>query len=272
MQKRVPSQDFKESHGGLFRIVSMHRVLSYNGLDQRTDVYRAAELGDSERLASLLSAGSTTDAWGKSFFVDMHDDIDWRNEEGETALYAACFNGQETCVTLLLNANATVHLPDKSGHTPLTACCFKSRLQCAQLLLLAGADISRASHKGKTALDWARWREAQPNAPPDATTLRVLLEEAGTMGARDAVSVCRLREKADTGSSKSGHWCREYCTPSGYCTPVISLSGSGGSGMRDYCSPSALLFHAWCMLMADPDDSPPTSPKGTSKNRGFLGA
>ena len=111
----------------------MHRVLSYNGLDQRTDVYRAAELGDAARLSSLLEAGSTTDAWGKSFFVDMHDDIDWQNEEGETALYASCFNGHNVCVTYLLNANASIDIADKAGHTALTACCFKSRLRCAQL-------------------------------------------------------------------------------------------------------------------------------------------
>ena len=257
--RRTPSfQDFKD--GRLFKVVSINRVMSYgNGLDQRTDVYRAAELGDSSRLGSLLTAGSTTDAWGKSFFVDMHDDVDWRNEEGETALYAACFNGHSTCVMQLIDANATIDLPDQAGHTPLTACCFKSRLKCAQLLLLAGADISRSSNKGKTALDWARWREQQPDPPRDATALRALLEDAKLMGPRAAVAECRAREKGQAEARQSCNVCRATCCG----TP------------RDYCSPSSLMEQlSQLMTWPDPDEddppSLPTSPKMSATRPKFV--
>jgi hypothetical protein len=255
IRQRTPSvSSFKD--GRLFKVVSMHRVLSYNGLDQRTDVYRAAELGDSARLSSLLEAGSTTDAWGKSFFVDMHDDIDWQNEEGETALYASCFNGHNVCVTYLLNANATIDIADKAGHTALTACCFKSRLRCAQLLLLAGTDFTLASHKGKTALDWARWREAQPNADANATALRILLEDAARVGPQDAVKTCRARAKGVDPTPR--HYCREYCTP---------------RVNRDYCSPWAPAEQLSNFLTSDPDeDDDPSYQAQSPKSRGSLGA
>jgi len=262
IRQRTPSaSSFKD--GRLFKVVSMHRVLSYNGLDQRTDVYRAAELGDSARLSSLLEAGSTTDAWGKSFFVDMHDDIDWQNEEGETALYASCFNGHNVCVTLLLNANATIDLADKAGHTPLTACCFKSRLRCAQLLLLSGTDYTRSSHKGKSALDWARWREAQPNADANATALRILLEDAQKIGPQQAVKACRARGKLGESTPALRN-----CTPRGdcreYCTPRVT---------RDYCSPWALGEQLSNWLNSDPDEDDDPSYQPTSpKIRGSLGA
>lgn len=197
------------------------KLTSDNLLDQRTEIYRAAELGDSARLGSLLEAGSTTAAWAKSFFVDMHDDIDWQNEAGETALYASCFNGHNVCVTMLLNANATIDIADKAGHTALTACCFKSRLRCAQLLLLSGTDFTRSSHKGKTAIDWARWRQSQPSAGVNATALRILLEDTQNMGPQIAVKTCRARVKGD---STPRHF-REYCT---------------SRDTRDYCSPWAL--------------------------------
>lgn len=254
ISRRTPSaSSFKD--GRLFKVVSMHRVLSYNGLDQRTDVYRAAELGDSARLSSLLEAGSTTDAWGKSFFVDMHDDIDWQNEEGETALYASCFNGHNVCVTYLLNANATIDIADKAGHTALTACCFKSRLRCAQLLLLAGTDFSLASHKGKTALDWARWREAQPNADANATALRILLEDAARIGPQEAVKTCRARAKGVDPTPR--HYCREYCTP---------------RVNRDYCSPWALAEQLSNFLTSDPDEDDDPSYPPSPKSKGTLGA
>ena len=255
IRQRTPSvSSFKD--GRLFKVVSMHRVLSYNGLDQRTDVYRAAELGDSARLSSLLEAGSTTDAWGKSFFVDMHDDIDWQNEEGETALYASCFNGHNVCVTYLLNANATIDIADKAGHTALTACCFKSRLRCAQLLLLSGTDFTLASHKGKTALDWARWRESQPNADANATALRILLEDAARVGPQVAVKTCRARAKGVDPTPR--HYCREYCTP---------------RVNRDYCSPWALAEQLSNFLTSDPDeDDDPSYQAQSPKSRGSLGA
>jgi len=252
---RQGSRNSSFKDGRLFKVVSMHRVLSYNGLDQRTDVYRAAELGDAARLSSLLEAGSTTDAWGKSFFVDMHDDIDWQNEEGETALYASCFNGHNVCVTYLLNANASIDIADKAGHTALTACCFKSRLRCAQLLLLAGADFSRASHKGKTALDWASWREAQPNADANATALRILLEDAARVGPQEAVRICRARAKAADPVPR--HYCREYCTP--------RMS-------RDYCSPWALAEQLSNFLSSDPDEDDDPSYPQSPKSKGTLGA
>ena len=90
--------------GRFFRMVSFNRILSYNGLDTRTDVYRAAELGETERLASLLDAASTGTGYGKNFFFEIHDDINWQNDDGESALFTACFNGHTKCAALLIGA------------------------------------------------------------------------------------------------------------------------------------------------------------------------
>ena len=108
---------------------------------------------------------------------------------------------------------------------------------------------------GKTALDWARWREAQPNADANATALRILLEDAARVGPQEAVRICRARAKAADPVPR--HYCREYCTP--------RMS-------RDYCSPWALAEQLSNFLTSDPDEDDDPSYPQSPKSKGTLGA
>jgi ankyrin repeat protein len=68
--------------------------------------------------------------------------IDFADSERHTALHAACAFGYEDCVSLLIQAGATLDMADDEGDTPLDGALMASSdsgQACADLLLAAGA-------------------------------------------------------------------------------------------------------------------------------------
>ena len=70
-----------------------------------SQLYLAARVGDIARVRERLRSGD--------------DDVNWRDEDGETALYVASANGHVLVIEELLRAGAQVDLHDKARWTPL---------------------------------------------------------------------------------------------------------------------------------------------------------
>jgi hypothetical protein len=75
-----------------------------------------------------------------------------------SALMQACANGNITQVRELLKNGAEVNYQDKQGGTALMYAVINDQSEIIDLLLNHGADISMRSKNGKTALDTARSR------------------------------------------------------------------------------------------------------------------
>ena len=62
-----------------------------------------------------------------------------REEDGVTALVAACERGHTACVALLLHHGAAPGKATRSGLTPVMACCYRGHADCLAACLEAGA-------------------------------------------------------------------------------------------------------------------------------------
>ena len=72
--------------------------------------------------------------------------VDYADQDGMTPLHAACQEGHDQCVELLLRAGARVDSTSKHGLTPLIIACENGRRGCAHLLVKATAAIDKAEH------------------------------------------------------------------------------------------------------------------------------
>ena len=121
------------------------RTLSGKGISESeysSKIRRAARDGDKELLALLIAAGA---------------DVNKANEDGETPLYRAIWDGHSECVKLLLAApGIDVNKADKDGRTPLYRAACDGHTECVRLLLAApGIDVNKADKYGNTPLIWA---------------------------------------------------------------------------------------------------------------------
>ena len=90
----------------------------------------AAELGDLERLLSLLNTGV---------------DVNAREVFGMTALMLAASEGHTAFVNALLAAGAAVNLADKGGWIPLHYATLRGCAACVRILIAAGSDVNNMS-------------------------------------------------------------------------------------------------------------------------------
>ena len=113
-------------------------------LDWITPLTRACIDGRTKCVCELLKPPEvechTTNAaeppWRHQWMIDFAD------SERHTALHAACAFGYEDCVSLLIQAGATLDMADDEGDTPLDGALMASSdsgQACADLLLAAGA-------------------------------------------------------------------------------------------------------------------------------------
>lgn len=106
----------------------------------------------------------------KSNFVDLVQllvdggvDINYQDEQGETALHVAARFGHEQCAKILLNGSdhqkANTELAENAySWTPLFIACVDGNLNVAKLLVDAGADPERCDSSGWTAREHAALR------------------------------------------------------------------------------------------------------------------
>lgn len=95
--------------------------------------------------------------------VEAGVDLNYQDEQGETALHVAARFGHGECAKVLLqgsvNFKTEVNLPEKTfGWTPLFIACVDGHLSVAELLVHAGADLERCDLSGWTAKEHAALR------------------------------------------------------------------------------------------------------------------
>jgi ankyrin repeat protein len=132
---------------------------------QAQALQRAAEGGDTARLAALLSRGA---------------DVNQRDSRlGRTALHAAAGAGNVAAVTCLLENGADPNVPDHSHWTPLhMAVGSDSRPEIVQALLGRGADVNARDSDRETPLHHAViWG--------NEAMIKLLIDAGADVGARN---------------------------------------------------------------------------------------
>lgn len=73
-------------------------------------------------------------------YVDAGAPVDMANENGDTMLMLAAYNGHAGTVRALLERGADANRPNDRGQTPLAGAVFKGEAEVVAVLLGAGAD------------------------------------------------------------------------------------------------------------------------------------
>jgi len=109
--------------------------------------YNAAENGKVEEVKDILRKNPSLN-------------VNWKNEvDAWTALYAACYFGQDSIVSILLaHPSIDPNLKHKDGNTPFLIACFKGSTSCVRLLLQdQRVMVNEPSNDGSTPLRWAAY-------------------------------------------------------------------------------------------------------------------
>ncbi|KAK0639607.1 ankyrin repeat-containing domain protein, partial [Cercophora newfieldiana] len=104
-------------------------------------LHAAAIRGQLEAVRKLLSLGA---------------DIDCTDNDDETPLYGAVFDGKSNVALHLIDAGANIHIarnPDKSN--PLHSAAYNGDVAVARALLQKGADVNAVAERNRTALYYA---------------------------------------------------------------------------------------------------------------------
>ncbi|OCT76176.1 hypothetical protein XELAEV_18031368mg [Xenopus laevis] len=89
-----------------------------------------------------------------------HVDVNWQDNDGNTALITAAQAGHITITNYLLNYYSNLDLERRNihGFTALMKASMQGRTECVRALMLAGADIQAVDpSKGYTSQRWARY-------------------------------------------------------------------------------------------------------------------
>lgn len=115
------------------------------GIDQRdergmTPLMRAAVAGDLRRVSDCIARGADPAAV---------------NNDGNNALWFACFGGNARLVELLIRQGVPLDQANETGATALHYCASSGKPDLVGLLLRTGADPTRTTQDGFSALDLA---------------------------------------------------------------------------------------------------------------------
>jgi ankyrin repeat protein len=92
------------------------------------------------------------------FLVENGADVHCKNNIGNTALHFASMNGHTEAVRFLIENGADIHCQDyTAGWTALHYACKFGRADAAFILFLKGADLSAKNMDGKSPLDVAHF-------------------------------------------------------------------------------------------------------------------
>ncbi len=79
--------------------------------------------------------------------------LDWQNNEGETALHLAIkYFAPETIISYLLNNTNNIFIKDKNGHTPFMLASFHGNEELMDLFIDEGADLNDVDNNKLSAL------------------------------------------------------------------------------------------------------------------------
>ncbi len=116
-------------------VLREHRMITTR---QSSSLYEAAEVGDLDAVARIISSGT---------------DVTARNNHGDTALHLASRNGHTEVVRALLAAGADVNAKGPNSLTPLSFASLRGHAEVVSSLLAADADLNaRRRSDGGTAI------------------------------------------------------------------------------------------------------------------------
>ncbi|XP_068005679.1 ankyrin repeat domain-containing protein 6 isoform X3 [Melanerpes formicivorus] len=104
---------------------------------EQTALHRAAVVGNTDVIATLIQDGCA---------------LDRQDKDGNTALHEACWHGFSQSAKVLVKAGANVLAKNKAGNTPLHLACQNSHSQSTRVLLLGGSRADLKNNAGDTAL------------------------------------------------------------------------------------------------------------------------
>jgi ankyrin repeat protein len=108
------------------------------GKSSETELHKAVEKGNTERVISLIEKGA---------------DVNLKDKYGQTPLHIAARDDKMTIIDLLLNKTLVdLDLQDKNGFTPLSLAVLQGNIDIAKRLLYAGARVDLATEDGSTPL------------------------------------------------------------------------------------------------------------------------
>lgn len=113
-----------------------------------SQVLKAAESGDLERLSQLISSDSQL--------------VNCRDADSYTPLHRACYNNHVDVIRYLLSQGADIHAESLEGWKPLHSAAHWSQTEAAALLIEAGADINCKSHSGLAPVHLAAQQNNRP--------------------------------------------------------------------------------------------------------------
>lgn len=135
------------------------------------EVIGYAARGQVEAVESALEAGADPNGLGEPYHNFFYDQ--------STPLFEAIEGDHPQAVELLLEAGASVSMPDEDGHSPLWHAAGVGNVEVGRLLLEYGAPIEVGTQDGGTPLAWA--------ARADHTAfVDLLLNEGANMNALDS--------------------------------------------------------------------------------------
>ena len=128
--------------------------------------------------------------------------VNWKNEErgAWTALVAACHNGHDSVVSILLaHPDIDPNLKDEGGNTPFMLACYSGRTSCVRLLLQdQRVMVNEPANDGCTPL-----REAAQQGHQDAIKLwiasgrEINLGKSGDNFKTDAIGTAKQEKKTE---------------------------------------------------------------------------
>jgi cytohesin len=117
---------------------------------------RRSNCGDVNADSLFFAAGSGDLAEVKRLVIGCGVDPNIQDENGETPLHYAAWEGRLKVVKLLLEHGADPNVQDKDGETPLHLAAWDGHLDVVELLLEHGANPNIQENKyGKTPLHYA---------------------------------------------------------------------------------------------------------------------
>ena len=82
--------------------------------------------------------------------------VNAKDNDGNTALMWAAYNGHTERVKLLIEHGANINAKDNDGETALMQAAFYGYIEIVKLLLEYGASVNDKDNEGWTALEWTR--------------------------------------------------------------------------------------------------------------------
>mmetsp|Transcript_8230 Transcript_8230/g.16400 ORF Transcript_8230/g.16400 Transcript_8230/m.16400 type:complete len:567 (-) Transcript_8230:271-1971(-) len=124
--------------------------------DKVNELYKvlAPEPTDEERFLSAIASGDL--ATVQDFIERRGYDVNWRNQNGNTPLHVACFNGQAHIVDYLIQRGADFRAKGQGNNSCLHFAAAKGHTELVKKFLAYGISILEKNDKGKNGYDVAQ--------------------------------------------------------------------------------------------------------------------